>query len=264
MADDPSVLGLDILVLGRQHVTEHGTRLDLLGLDAEGDLHIVELKRDRTPRDAVAQLLDYGAWARGVSRDELATIYRAYADQELEAGFAERFDGQLPEVLGVRHHMVLVASELDASSERIVTYLASEWGLPVNVVFFRFFRDGDREYLARTWLMEPSVSEAPRGGGKGSRTREPWNGQDFYVTLGEDERRSWEACRRYGYVSAGGGLWYSRTLGKLFVGGRVFVCVPQSGHVGVGTVIGEKQLIADVMVDVDGVETPLIHDQVST
>lgn len=257
VADDPSVLGLDVLIVGRQHVTEYGTRLDLLGLDADGDLHVIELKRDRTPRDAVAQLLDYGAWARSVSRDEIASIYRAHTNQELEVGFAERFGGQLPDVLGVRHHLVLVASELDASSERIVNYLASEWGLPVNVVFFRFFQDDGREYLARTWLMELQVSDPDTG--KRSRDREPWNGQDFYVTLGEDERRSWEACKRYGYVSGGGGRWYSRTLGKLFVGARVFVYIPGSGYVGAGTVTSEKQPIASVTVNVDGTDIPLLQ-----
>jgi hypothetical protein len=37
-----------------------------------------------------------------------------------------------------------VASELDDSSERIITDLADEYGFAINAAFFRVFRDGDR------------------------------------------------------------------------------------------------------------------------
>jgi hypothetical protein len=36
-----------------------------------------------------------------------------------------------------------VASELDDSSERIITDLADEYGFAINAAFFRVFRDGD-------------------------------------------------------------------------------------------------------------------------
>ena len=55
---DPGVLGQPLLIVGRQVVTAHGKRIDLLGLDGDGALHILELKRDKTPRDVIAQVLD--------------------------------------------------------------------------------------------------------------------------------------------------------------------------------------------------------------
>jgi RecB family endonuclease NucS len=58
IAKDPRLIGLDILVLGRQVITKSGGRIDILGIGREGDLAIIELKRDRTPRDIVAQVLD--------------------------------------------------------------------------------------------------------------------------------------------------------------------------------------------------------------
>ena len=59
--NDPNLLGQSILIIGQQVRTASGNRLDLLGMDAEGDLHIIELKRDRTPRDVIAQALDYAS-----------------------------------------------------------------------------------------------------------------------------------------------------------------------------------------------------------
>src|SRR3954454_21758939 len=55
------ILGLgDLLVVGRQVITAFGKRIDLLAIDAQGDLQILELKKDRTPREVVAQALEYG------------------------------------------------------------------------------------------------------------------------------------------------------------------------------------------------------------
>jgi hypothetical protein len=41
---------------------------------------------------------------------------------------------------------------------------------------------------------------------------------------------------RYGFISAGGGRWYSRTLRVLEPGHRVWAHIPQVGYVGIGTV----------------------------
>ncbi len=63
----------------------------------------------------------------------------------------------------------------------------------------------------------------------------PWNGQDFYVAFGEGPHRNWDDAVRYGFVSGGGGSWYSKTLQQLFVGAHIFAFIPKTGYVGVGT-----------------------------
>jgi hypothetical protein len=65
LEQDVSILGLDsLLVIGRQVITKYGKRVDLLAVDVEGSLFVIELKKDRTPREVVAQALDYGFWVR--------------------------------------------------------------------------------------------------------------------------------------------------------------------------------------------------------
>ena len=72
---DPSVLGIDMLLLGNQVSTPAG-RIDVLGITRDGELVIVEIKRDRTPREVVAQTLDYASWIterqRGARRARMA------------------------------------------------------------------------------------------------------------------------------------------------------------------------------------------------
>ena len=58
-----SILGLGpLLILDRQVRTEFGGYIDILALDGEGVLHVIELKKGQTPREIVAQALDYGSW----------------------------------------------------------------------------------------------------------------------------------------------------------------------------------------------------------
>jgi hypothetical protein len=126
------------------------------------------------------------------------------------------------------------------------------------VLFFRYFKDGEAEYIARTWLLDPVETEARTKRTRSKRTREPWNGRDFYVSFGASERRSWDDAREYGFISGGGDPWYSRTLNHLEPGHRVFVNIPQTGYVGVGIVTESAQPVKDFVVDVGGKPTPIL------
>ena len=54
-SNSDSLLGGDrMLIIGRQVRTNLGGYIDLLGIDREGSVAVVELKRARTPRDSVA------------------------------------------------------------------------------------------------------------------------------------------------------------------------------------------------------------------
>lgn len=260
LEQDVSILGLDVMIVARQVLTSHGKWLDLLAIDAEGDLYALELKRDRTPRDVVAQVLDYGSWIKDLGHEEITDLYAdCHKGARLEEAFEDRFGGTPPEALNQNHHLVIVASELDNSTERIVLYLSGEFAVPVSVLFFRYYQDGGREYLARTWLNAPTDADATVSqSGKTKKAKEPWNGQDFYVTVGEGPYRNWDDQVRYGYISAGGGKKYTSPLNQLFVGARVFAYIPGTGYVGVGHVTETAQPVTEFKVEVDGEQKTLL------
>jgi hypothetical protein len=267
LEDNLTMLGLeDLLVLERQVATDSGARLDLLAIDSSGVLHVIELKRNRTPRDVVAQALDYGSWARRLGAEQIANIFEGgrYANERtLGEAFEEHFNIELPETINDSHRLIIVASELDPSTERIVEYLLEEYSVPMNVVFFRYFRDGDSEYLARSWFRDPALVETQARPPRSKRTQpDAWNGRDFYVTCGPETARAWEDAHRYSFVSAGGGPRWSDRIRELKPGHRVFAYLPQHGYVGVGEVIGDVLRARDFQVEEEGVRKPLTDPQV--
>jgi hypothetical protein len=60
----------------RQMPNSTGTN-DLLAIDSEATLYLIEVKKGRTPREVVAQALDYGYWVAELTLDEVASIYAA-------------------------------------------------------------------------------------------------------------------------------------------------------------------------------------------
>ncbi|QIS09510.1 hypothetical protein [Nocardia arthritidis] len=255
---DPGMLGVDLMIIGRQVRTAYDGRIDLLAVDVEGGVHVLELKGDRTPREVVAQALDYGAWVQGLTNDELREIYRAHRDEsetrEFDEAFATHFGTEsAPETLNTSHTLTIVAAEMDDATERMVTYLATGFDVPINVMFFDYYEDEGRSYLARTWMIDRNTAVAASSTASSARKQPPWNGIDWYVSFGDDAvTRAWDDARKYGFVSAGGGKWYSRSLQQVPVGGRVLVHIPKVGYVGLGEVVGAAQPADDAMLNGDG------------
>ena len=71
----PRLLSDEWMLIGRQEGTGLGGRIDLLAIAPDGSLVLIEIKRDRTPREVVAQALDYASWVEKLQSDEIAGIY---------------------------------------------------------------------------------------------------------------------------------------------------------------------------------------------
>jgi hypothetical protein len=138
--------------------------------------------------------------------------------------------------MNTTHELAVVAANLDPSTERIVRYLADEYGVRINAVFFRVFQDGDRQYLCRAWLRDPA--EVTAGLGEETSVGE-WN-EEYYVSFGYEAAVVRDGLEK-GYIVAGGGSWYSDKLANLELGARIWVNKPGLGYVGVGMVTQEVQ-----------------------
>ena len=237
VADDPSLLGLDALIIGRQVATDHGKFIDLLALDRSGGLVIIELKKDRTPREIVAQVLDYASWVRTLTTPAVYELAERHLTARLAAAFQERFGERIPEQLNGSHSMLIVASELDPASRRIVEYLSEEHGVAINTAFFNVFAADGAEWLTTDFLLDQAAVEERSE----RKVRAPWSGF-YFMNAGVGEHRSWNDMRRYGYAQAGGGTFYSGRLDQLSVGDKIFAYHRGAGYIGYGIVTSPKVL----------------------
>lgn len=251
----PKVLSDEWMLIGRQESTGVGGIIDLLAIAPDGALVLIELKRDRTPRDVVAQALDYAGWVEKLKPEQVNAIYGRFAPgKSLAAEFQKTFGLPLDDdTLNQSHQIVIVSSSLDPSTERIVAYLA-ERDIPINVLCFQIFSNGSEQFLSRAWLLDPVHTQTtvrPAG------PNDPWNGE-FYHSFGHGPERSWEEAVQYGFICAGGGRWYSNTLQLLALGDRVWAKVPGSGFVGVGRVVGAVQSVREFVVPTGSDEKPFL------
>lgn len=242
------------LLIGRQVLTAYNGYIDLLAIDENGNIIIIELKKDRTPRDVVAQTVDYATWIKDLKPEEISDIYKEFDKKYLKKGlsfnqaFKNKYNMEVDEEnINNSHQMIIAASGMDSSTERIIKYL-SESNIPINVTIFKTFKDNGDLFLSRAWLIQPLEVE----NNVMSRTEAvPWN-SEFYVSFGEFNSRSWEDAVKYGFISAGGGVWYSQTLNYLNPGDRVWVNIPKTGYVGVGIVQNTVDRADRVFFEING------------
>ena len=257
---DLKIVDPGLMLIGREVPTAFGGYIDILAIDAVGNLVVVELKKGKTPKEIVAQVLDYASWVCGLTSGDIARIFIDYqrslsekgTQKGIDAALKDRF-GAIPDELNTSHRLLIVAAGLDPSTERIVTYLQEQYAVDINVAFFRTFKDECREYLTRTWLTEPDSLATEISS---SAVKREWNGE-YYVTFREDESRCWKDAKRYGFISAGGGEMYVKSLRNLQPGDRIWVLVSGSGYAGYGEVLEPAVRPDQFMVDIDGDRKPL-------
>ena len=132
-----------ILIIGRQVRTDLGGFIDLLGVDREGNVVVVELKRDRTPRDVVAQALEYAAFAARLDVDALEGILRVHEhDESLSLADCHRecFSVGQSEAVAFNkdQHIVVVGQQVTPAIRQTAAFLGSK-GIHVTCVEFTFF-----------------------------------------------------------------------------------------------------------------------------
>ena len=243
----PEILSDQWMLIGRQEATDGGGRADLVAIAPDASLILIELKRDKTPRDVIGQTLDYASWLSGIGAEEVAAMYKRFRpDCSLSNDFKSKFGDELDEdAINETHQLVVVSSAVDARTERIVSYLAAH-NVPINLLSFEVFEHREKQFLSRAWFIDPVEMQASASEGARAE-RGPWNGE-YYACFGQDESRSWDEAVRHGFICAGGGGWYSGTLNLLEKGSRVWVKAPSYGFVGVGVVAGARQSSLEYMI----------------
>ncbi len=146
-ADKPALLAEGLQVVARQLHVEAGT-IDLLCIDAKERWVVVELKRARLYREALAQAMDYAACIGAIDGEELrASIEKGLERLTNTETVLDAVDYQLGLEDEDRDVSIVVAGAgVDPGLERVVGYL-SNFEIPIRVVSFDVFRAPDGSNL---------------------------------------------------------------------------------------------------------------------
>lgn len=156
--NNPRLLSLsedeNALIIGRQVTTNLGSAIDLLSVDKSGDLIVVELKRDRTPRETIAQLLEYASFVEELSYKQLEEIFIAYTGEEnLNLADYHRNYFQLKEDEAVSFNknqkLFIVAQTITREIKQISTYLRKR-ELDIYCLEFKYFTNNSGERIIST------------------------------------------------------------------------------------------------------------------
>ena len=156
---NPKILGEDILILGEQIKTKSGV-IDFLGIDNNGNMVIIELKRDKLPREVVAQAIDYASAVTEWDIDKIGEICQSYRNQGLEDYLSENFtEFNIEEaVINNNQRLLIVGFGIEEATNRMVEWLSSNYNLSINAVILNYSKTSTgNEILSRTVIIPEEV-----------------------------------------------------------------------------------------------------------
>ena len=151
-----------IFWIGRQQtapIGDTGKFPDLLGINSAGNIVIVELKKGKTPRDVIAQLLEYSAWASSLSFENLEEISHFYfrnrdQDKDLMQKYQEIFcpdSEEQPEVnFNQAQKLFIVAEEISPLIREVSIHLRNYYGIDINCIEYKISKSKKGEFIVST------------------------------------------------------------------------------------------------------------------
>jgi hypothetical protein len=164
---NPLILGEDIEIIGEQVQTSSGP-MDFLGIDTNGNTVIVELKRNKLPREALAQAIDYASDVAGWDNDRFKEICLSFTNQTLEDYLQEKFEGVAIEDLAINQaqRLLLVGFSIEESLARMIEWLSDVYSVGINVIMLNYAKTTQGDEVLSRMVMIPEEIEKQKANKK--------------------------------------------------------------------------------------------------
>jgi hypothetical protein len=162
IASNPTIIGSDLAIIGRQVQTKSGP-LDLLAIDNDGNLVIIELKRDVLPREALAQAIDYASDISDWSIDKISEICLKYTSKSLEDIVNEHFPDVILENISINanQRIILIGFAIEESLERMIGWLSDNYGFNINAILLNYVKTiNGEELLTQTTIISEEKEQS--------------------------------------------------------------------------------------------------------
>lgn len=161
LESNPGILGSDIAIIGRQTMSKSGP-IDLLGIDKTGNVVIVEIKRDKLPREALTQAIDYASDASEWTIEKIGEICSEYTRKSLEEVLTEFFPDVDVENLSINaaQRIILVGFSVESALERMIEWLSNNFSVNINAVVLSYIKTaGGDEILTKTSIISEELEQ---------------------------------------------------------------------------------------------------------
>ncbi len=196
--------GEDIAIIARQPRTGFDKYLDLLGVDESGATVVIELKRGETPRDVVAQTLEYAAWVDGLTTEQLNELAREYAEahqikaESLADLYRRTFEDDPNDTgdgthvservtFNNRQRLVIVAEKISEEVEQTLRYLRTRFGADIYGIQFSVHKAGEETLINTTTVVGREQVSKPA---QTWTRREKESDEDIYARVKTDFMRT--------------------------------------------------------------------------
>ena len=186
----PSALFEDeeVYIIGRQVTTNLNKAIDLLGLDKSGNTVIVELKRGKTPRETVAQILEYVSFVEDLSYRQLEEIARQYtSDEGLNLTESHKESFKLPDDSAVAFNkaqrLVIVGQDISKEVEQTSLFLNKK-GLELYCIAFKYFKSDKGERIITSDFVVKKDKSTVHWGSTGFSLNVDLNGNHVNILYG--------------------------------------------------------------------------------
>ena len=158
---DPEILKEELLIIGEQEHTPSGRRPDLVALDKEGNLVIIELKRDDSGRDVHWQAITYAARMSELDPDNIVKQFELFlkdinensreAKQQINEFIEVNF-----EKINNKQRIILVSKEFHQDVLKASAWLSEEYGMRIKCVRLLPFVNDDNELFLSSEVLLPT------------------------------------------------------------------------------------------------------------
>ena len=130
---------------------------DIMALDKNGDLYILELKREESKEENLLQVLRYGQLFGNSNYDALNALYKKYTkgsegQTELIEAHQRNFNRETPlekEKFNTQQHFLIVTNGIDDKTKRAIEYWRKT-GLNIDAITYYVYQIGNEQFIEFT------------------------------------------------------------------------------------------------------------------
>lgn len=134
---------------------------DLIGIDSEGELVIVELKKGKTPREVIAQILEYATWGEALTYEDLNKMTQNYYkskdetfDKSLLSLYREVFfpdvDSEVRIDFNRNQKLYIAAEEISPVVKQVATHIRNKYKVNIHCLEYEVLKTGNSDYFIST------------------------------------------------------------------------------------------------------------------